>query len=797
MKNSVSTANKYVEEALLIPNEECVETSSCFCSKYDSYSFETYSSELEIVNLKTFNSYRLDFYINRIIKCTTNIQLLKEILNYIFNNSEKDIYNDYLSKLKHILLHEVKTLEEFCKDSEYLNNSSKEELDKLKETSNLFMKNPKKFDINNIISNFTFHDHFLKLIIDLLKNYLYDDKNHQKIKNIFNIMEKYFEKRKNIWREKFNLKLDNFCKNLKLNNYEKRIISLYISGAPDDFISLIYNKNNCKNLIKMGFYAQNNISYDNYYWIRDYFRKDNFNKYNSISDYVMGKESYEINSTIKDDDYPEEIQNKINDIKTLIKNHKGSTSLNILLWGKSGSGKTTMVELLQSQLTNKKFIYIQDELLNNSKMYRNRLANEQNNYDSLTETKASLRLKQLKICDYLSYSNDCVFIMDEADDSLNSSYGLSDHWLTGKKEINELLEKLKTPVIWIINHKNNIDESTCRRFQYSIKFDKLTVKQREKVWQKQIQITKTKKILNNLNLNEIITKYDLTPGIIANILNNLKILNPEKSKVKDTLIKLINNHLDLINEKEIKDERQSNNDNYNIDGLNIKSQFSLDKIVPSLQKFLTKLNNNETKNKNICILLSGFPGTGKTEFAKYIARELDKKLIYNVYGDLANCFVGETEHNIRDAFTRAENEDAILFFDEADSLIFSRDKAQVSWESSATNEVLTRMERFKGIFIASTNFLDNIDSAAMRRFQLKINFDYLNNDGKEKFFQRFFNNEINNKERLFKINQLTPGDFKAVRDKLELFEENISEEMILNELEMEVKYKKANVMIGF
>ena len=107
------------------------------------------------------------------------------------------------------------------------------------------------------------------------------------------------------------------------------------------------------------------------------------------------------------------------------------------------------------------------------------------------------------------------------------------------------------------------------------------------------------------------------------------------------------------------------------------------------------------------------------------------------------------------------------------------------------------MERFNGIFIASTNFLKSIDSAAMRRFQFKIEFDYLNNEGKEIFFERFFNQKVKNKISLENINPLTPGDFKTVRDRLSFICDEPNENIIINELAQEVKYKQKTNSIGF
>ena len=112
------------------------------------------------------------------------------------------------------------------------------------------------------------------------------------------------------------------------------------------------------------------------------------------------------------------------------------------------------------------------------------------------------------------------------------------------------------------------------------------------------------------------------------------------------------------------------------------------------------------------------------------------QIICKRVSDLQSKWVGESEQNIKQAFAEAEAEEAILIIDEADSLLFSRERAQQSWEISFTNEFLTQMERFKGILICTTNRLKDIDHASIRRFNYKIGFNYLKPDGNITFYQK-------------------------------------------------------------
>src|SRR5690606_37517536 len=104
--------------------------------------------------------------------------------------------------------------------------------------------------------------------------------------------------------------------------------------------------------------------------------------------------------------------------------------------------------------------------------------------------------------------------------------------------------------------------------------------------------------------------------------------------------------------------------------------------------------------------------------------------------DLISCYVGQSEKNIAAAFSEAEQQGAILFMDEADSLFINRADAYRSWEVSQTNELLCQMENFSGVLICATNFSEHMDPAVMRRFTFKVGFDYLKPGANILFFQR-------------------------------------------------------------
>src|SRR3546814_3026575 len=83
------------------------------------------------------------------------------------------------------------------------------------------------------------------------------------------------------------------------------------------------------------------------------------------------------------------------------------------------------------------------------------------------------------------------------------------------------------------------------------------------------------------------------------------------------------------------------------------------------------------------------------------------------------------EQKLARVFEQAARENAVLQIDEVDSFLQDRRRANRPWEASQVNEFLTQLESFEGVFIASTNLMDSLDQAAMRRFDYKIRMDSL------------------------------------------------------------------------
>ena len=159
-------------------------------------------------------------------------------------------------------------------------------------------------------------------------------------------------------------------------------------------------------------------------------------------------------------------------------------------------------------------------------------------------------------------------------------------------------------------------------------------------------------------------------------------------------------------------------------------------------------------------------------------------------------YVGNSEKNIARMFQQAREEKSLLILDEADSLLAERSGANRSWEVTQVNEMLTWMEDHPLPFICTTNLMDALDQASLRRFTFKVKFDYLTINQVDKAFRHFFNQET--PKDITTLTHVTSGDFATVRRKSNILG-HLEEPVRLAEmLEQEQQVKSAaKSMIGF
>jgi SpoVK/Ycf46/Vps4 family AAA+-type ATPase len=154
------------------------------------------------------------------------------------------------------------------------------------------------------------------------------------------------------------------------------------------------------------------------------------------------------------------------------------------------------------------------------------------------------------------------------------------------------------------------------------------------------------------------------------------------------------------------------------------------KVVSRLREWGIKKNRRGIDAK---ILLYGPPGTGKTMTAVSLAKSLKKRVLSFDCSKILSKYVGESEQNVRKIFDTYKElcvktkSEPVLLLNEADQFLSSRVSSGAGGAEKMHNQMqnifLEQIERFEGILIATTNFLESLDMAFSRRFDYKIAFE--------------------------------------------------------------------------
>ncbi|WP_294657351.1 ATP-binding protein [uncultured Ruminococcus sp.] len=192
--------------------------------------------------------------------------------------------------------------------------------------------------------------------------------------------------------------------------------------------------------------------------------------------------------------------------------------------------------------------------------------------------------------------------------------------------------------------------------------------------------------------------------------------------------------------------------------LNLPTEISED-----IKGIINAVNHNIGINK---FLFEGFPGSGKTEAAKHIARLLDRALFCVDFDNLIDSKLGQTNKNIASVFNEINmlpnSNRVVVLFDEIDVIALDRiNSNDVREMGRVTSTILRELDRLTDlnkeiVIIATTNLFSNFDKALIRRFDAVINFNrYSKNDlieVAEYYFSAFIKNfkGISKDTRLFK-----------------------------------------------
>ena len=458
----------------------------------------------------------------------------------------------------------------------------------------------------------------------------------------------------------------------------------------------------------------------------------------------------------------------------LLANHDYKKPLNILFYGRAGTGKTELSKALAQEI--------------GIPMYTIKASSQQDRFgnDGIMGMHDSIlrrRVRMLRLAAWQCENTAAIILVDEADQMLN--------WLE-KGMLNMLMEDIHTPIIWISNSMTFVEESTRRRFDFSMEFKNFTAEKRALQLHSVLNTLHVPNMISEDEINAIAAEYPVTVGGYTKAIQNaIPAAKQDKGIAVSVIRKMLDAHANLLNiARDNTREKTTHAPSYALAGLNIDQNINdIVEIAENFNNIWDKLSDKSAA-QSLNILLYGAPGTGKTEFVRYLARKLNRNLVVKRASDLLGMYVGETEAKIKAAFEEAEECKAILFFDEADSFLNDRSGAARNYEVQQVNELLTQMENFNGIFIAATNFNARLDNASRRRFALKVKFDYLTREGIETVWHSFFP-KMECPAQVKRMATLAPGDFSAVYNQLRyLPSHRLTAECIAEALEKEVEAKE-------
>jgi len=428
----------------------------------------------------------------------------------------------------------------------------------------------------------------------------------------------------------------------------------------------------------------------------------------------LGKPTYPLESFP-----PSQLERRV--AKSLLERHDKPGRL--LICGPPGSGKT---EFVKSLIGNR------------------------NNGIEFSSTQTHSLDRDFRMAGLIARKGKKILVADEAESlfrTVTSPFAFLDSSSSDrKKAINTFLDTYPGILIGIVNELDGIHESTLRRFDQIIHFPSPNPTRRQLVWQTMAEQRNLK--LEPTFVQNLATRYDVTPGVIDRALALAQEVEPPQQA------EAIRQSLHSFLKAKGKAPLAGNN-------LSLPNDPSLIHTDVDLLDLSSVLTPWKTPNQDFgaSLLFWGLPGTGKSEYARTLARTLGLDCHIKKASDVLDPFVGMTEKKIAWAFSQALEENAVLVFDEVDTFLFQRDGGQRSWERTLVNEFLSQIENHPGITICTTNLLTLLDDAALRRFSWKVQFKPLDSTRLAKAFELYFGFLSPKPEHLADLPPITLGDF--------------------------------------
>jgi SpoVK/Ycf46/Vps4 family AAA+-type ATPase len=388
------------------------------------------------------------------------------------------------------------------------------------------------------------------------------------------------------------------------------------------------------------------------------------------------------------------------------------------------------------------------------------------------------RLSSLLLAQRIGAAAPAIYLFDEAEDLFRPS--TRDRDPDPKIFVHRLLETARVPMIWAANDLRAFSPAVLRRMSMCIEVRLPNQSRRAELWQELAQAENV--TLDAQTAGRLARLIPSAPSVARTALRAARLGDgtaETAALVASGMARAIGHGRTVTPEPEI-------------EGI-------YDPVLSNADRDLADLTVRLTRTgapRAISLLLSGPPGTGKTAYARHLAGQMGLEILQKRGSDIFGPFVGQTEANIAAAFEEARSTGAFLLFDEADSLLFDRSSAVRGWELSQVNEMLTWMEQHPLPFACTTNLAERLDKASLRRFLVRLNFDFLRPNQAALLFRRNFG--LAPPPALARLDRLTPADFSRIARRCAALDLTFETQTLVDMLAAEVEGRDGSARtIGF
>jgi transitional endoplasmic reticulum ATPase len=450
----------------------------------------------------------------------------------------------------------------------------------------------------------------------------------------------------------------------------------------------------------------------------------------------------------------------------------GRKGVNVYVHGNPGTGKSQLARTLAAEMGCELF----------------EVASEDAEGDPVS---GKHRLRAFRAAQSFFSQRQALIVFDEAEDVFNDGggvFGQKSTAQTSKAWINRMLEDNAVPALWLSNSIGGLDPAFVRRFDMVLALPVPPKKQRLRIIEQTCS-----DVLDASGRALMAESESLAPAVVTRAASVVRLIRGDldQAGASNAMALLIDSTL----------QAQGHSPILRSDSTRLPEVYDPAFIQADVD--LAQIARGLVQSRSGRLCLYGPPGTGKTAYGRWLAALMGVPLLIKRASDLMSKYLGESEQKIASAFRQAEQDGALLLIDEVDSFLQDRRGAQRSWEISQVNEMLTQMESFCGVFIASTNLMTGLDPAALRRFDLKVRFDFMKPGQASALLGRYCGEldfEMPAPEQLVRLTRLymlTPGDFATVI-RQSRFRHIASVDALIAALEAECVLKEgASAEIGF